>query len=88
MIQHIIKDFMVCEQCVFMKYSMIYQMGKGILIMVNMYREWEADRGKEAMETIAKIAEVIEAWEEFKDGGAGYECFSQIRDIMKKDGWI
>lgn len=56
--------------------------------MVNMYREWEADRGKEAMETIAKIAEVIEAWEEFKDGGAGYECFSQIRDIMKKDGWI
>ena len=63
-------------------------MGKGILIMVSMYREWEADRSKEAMETIAKIAEVIEAWEEFKDGGAGYECFSQIRDIMKKDGWI
>ena len=56
--------------------------------MVNMYREWEAERSKEAMETIAKIAEVIEAWEAFKDGGAGYECFSQIRDIMKKDGWI
>lgn len=63
-------------------------MGKGILIMVNMYREWEVERGKEAMETIAKIAEVIEAWEEFKDGGAGYECFSQIRSIMKKDGWV
>ena len=71
-----------------MKYSMIYWMGKGILIMINMYREWEAERGKEAMETIAKIAEIIEAWEEFKDGGAGYECFSQIRNIMKKDGWI
>ena len=56
--------------------------------MVNMYREWEVERGKEAVETIAKIAEVIEAWEEFKDGGAGYECFSQIRSIMKKDGWV
>ena len=22
------------------------------------------------------------------DSGGGYECFSQIRDIMKKDGWI
>ena len=28
--------------------------------MINMYREWEAERGKEAMETIAKNAEVIE----------------------------
>ena len=56
--------------------------------MVSMYREWEAERGKEAMETIAKIAEVIEAWEALKDSDAGYECFSQIRDIMKKDGWI
>lgn len=40
-----------------------------------------------ALETIEKIVEVIEAWEEFKDGNAGYECFSQIRDIMKKGGW-
>lgn len=55
--------------------------------MSSVYREWKQDRGEEAMDTIAKIAEVIEAWEEFKDGGAGYECFSQIRDIMKKDGW-
>ena len=47
--------------------------------MVSMYREWEVERGKEAMETIAKIAEIIEVWEEFKDGGAGYEYFSQIR---------
>ena len=63
-------------------------MERDILIMVGMYREWEAERSKEAMETIAKIAEVIEAWEEFKDGSAGYECFSQIRNIMKKDGWV
>ena len=41
-------------------------MERDILIMVGMYREWEAERSKEAMETIAKIAEVIEAWEEFK----------------------
>ena len=56
--------------------------------MSNEYKEWERDRSEEAMETIDKIAEVIKSWEEFKDGGAGYECFSQIRDIMKKDGWI
>ena len=56
--------------------------------MSNEYKDWKRDRNEEAMETIDKIAEVIEAWEEFKDGGAGYECFSQIRDIMKKDGWI
>ena len=41
-----------------------------------------------AIKTLEKIAEVIKAWEEFKDGGAGYECFSQIRDIMKKGGWV
>lgn len=56
--------------------------------MSNIYREWEEDRKEEALETIHKIAEVIENWEVFKDGGAGYECFSQIRDIMKKDGWV
>lgn len=59
----------------------------GIIKMSNEYKEWKKVRGEEAMDTIAKIAEIIEAWEEFKDGGAGYECFSQIRDIMKKDGW-
>lgn len=41
-----------------------------------------------AIKTLEEIAEVIINWEEFKDGGAGYECFSQIRDIMKKDGWV
>lgn len=56
--------------------------------MSNEYKEWKKERSEEAMDTIAKIVGVIEVWEEFKDGGAGYECFSQIRDIMKKDGWI
>lgn len=56
--------------------------------MSNEYKEWKNDRAEEAWETLHKIAEVIEAWEEFKDGGAGYECFSQIRDIMKKEGWV
>ena len=56
--------------------------------MSNEYKEWEKDRAEEAWDTLNKIAEVIEDWEIFKDGGAGYECFSQIRDIMKKDGWV
>lgn len=43
---------------------------------------------EKAIETLEEIAEIIHNWEEFKDGSAGYECFSQIRDIMKKDGWI
>lgn len=55
--------------------------------MSNIYKELEEDRKEEAWDTICKIAEVIEVWEEFKDGGAGYECFSQIRDIMKEGGW-
>ena len=46
------------------------------------------DNKDKAIKTLEEIVEVIEAWEEFKDGGAGYECFSQIRDIMKKDGWV
>ena len=46
------------------------------------------DNKDKAIKTLEEIAEVIEAWEEFKDGGAGYECFNQIRDIMKKDGWV
>ena len=46
------------------------------------------DNKDEASKTLEEMAEVIEAWEEFKDSGAGYECFSQIRDIMKKDGWV
>ena len=46
------------------------------------------DNKDKVIKTLEEIAEVIEAWEEFKDGGAGYECFSQIRDIMKKDSWI
>ena len=46
------------------------------------------DNKDKAIKTLEEIVEVIEAWEEFKDGSAGYECFSQIRDIMKKDGWV
>lgn len=45
------------------------------------------DNKDKAIKTLEEIAEVIKAWEEFKDGGAGYECFSQIKNIMKKDGW-
>lgn len=56
--------------------------------MSNEYKDWFDDRAYEAWDDITKIAELIEEWEEFKDGSQSYEYFSKIRDVMKKGGWI
>lgn len=56
--------------------------------MSNEYKEWFEDCKEQAWEDIGKIADIVEEWEQFKDGGQAYEYFSKIRDILKESRWL
>lgn len=55
--------------------------------MSNEYKDWAEDCKEQAWEDIGKIADLIEEWDEFKDGGQAYDYFHKIYDIIKESGW-
>lgn len=54
--------------------------------MSNEYKEWLNDRAYEALDDIAKIAELWEQYERTNNGS--FEYYWKIRDILKEGGWI